>query len=103
MIKSFNSYPEAVNYSSKLGKYESELVRVNNKNVYLSSTSIPIEERFRNPVEEMVSNFLTELGIIDQREIDDISMFIGAKICNEITDEITKMTDVQFLSLNLDY
>ena len=103
-IKRFETEDEAYDYAETLGKYEFNKVLVGNKPAFVSSTDIPIETRFRYPIEEIVRNFcIDEMGIEDEDFIDDMANEIGADICGELTDMIEKRIGVKFISAYLCY
>lgn len=90
-IQKFESLEAAKEYAElNLGKYQWEIVDINGKKTWLSATSIPLEERFRDPIEQVVENFLKEMGMENENDRLDIAMFIGAEMCNQLLDMIEK-------------
>ncbi len=101
--KIFKTEDDAKMYASKnLGKNDSEVVYVEGKKTFLSSTALPIEDRLRTPVETMVNELLCELGF-DESEAEDDAALIGAQICESVIEKLEKYTDVKVVSAYLDY
>lgn len=94
----FKTRIDALNYASDtIGKNDYELVYVQDKLTFLTSTNIPIELRFREPIEIIVEDFLKEIRY-EAHDIDDIANYIGAEICSILIDKIEEETGVSILS-----
>lgn len=103
-MKRFKTDEEAIEYATKeIGKYGSIICIVDGKLTFLSATSLPIEERLREPIENMVREFLKEIGIEDEYENEDISNYIGAEMCNKVEEMIEKQADIKILSAYMDF
>ena len=84
----FNSIDSAMEYANlNLGKNDYEIVEIGGTKTFISSTTIPLE-RFRDPIEEIVDKFLSEMGMEDENERLDIAMFIGAEMSSKLIEMI---------------
>ncbi len=61
-MKNFESKEAAMEAAKELGKKEYMIATVGDKKVFLSNTAIPVDERLREPVEVMITDFLKEVG-----------------------------------------
>ena len=88
---SFRTDKAALEYAEdNLGKYEYEIVKVDDKLTYLCSTTLPIEEALRDPIEEAIREFLDNLPINDNGYKDDVIAFMGAELCGKAMDMLDK-------------
>ena len=99
----FSTIEEAKTYACEnIGKYEAVEAYVGGKPSYICSTSLPLEERLRDPIEKAVEDFLVDLGI-ERDKCRDIAADIGAKMSSELIDQIEKHADVNIVCAYLDY
>ena len=95
------SKKEALEYAAEnIGKNESRVVTVDGHPTLLSSTSLPIERRFREPIEDAVREFFKEVGLLKDgdTDIEDTVMFIGAEMSSQLIDFMEKESSVRVLS-----
>lgn len=99
-LKSFSTDEEAIDYAEKsIGKYNAEIVLVGGKKTLLSATGLPLEDRFRTPIEQAVLNFLKEMGMDeDDNDALDIMNYIGAQMQETLEDLIEKNSEFRILS-----
>lgn len=99
-MKKFNTEKEATTYAEEtLHKRDSEVVEVAGKKTWLSATSIPLEERFREPIEIAVQNFFDEIGLTD----DDAVAYIGAQVSGILMEKIEKNSPLKILCAYQNY
>ena len=85
----FNNADEAKEFALENGhKYGSDVVMIDGKKTWISTTSLPLEERFRTPIEEAVRSFFEEMGYND----DDALCFIGAEVSTALINKIREVT-----------
>jgi hypothetical protein len=90
-MQKFETVEAAKEYAtSEIGKKGCDIVEINGKKTWISSTSIPLEARFREPIEMAVDHFLAEMGMEDNSDKDDIVAFIGAEISTKLIEMIEK-------------
>ena len=58
------------------------------RKTWISTTSLPLEERFRTPIEDAVRSFFEEMGYED----DDALCFIGAEVSTALINKIREVT-----------
>lgn len=100
-MEKFNSKKEALEYAAEnIGKNESRVVTVDGHPALLSSTSLPIERRFREPIEDAVREFFKEVGLLKDgnTDVEDIVLFIGAEMSSQLIDFIEKESSARILS-----
>lgn len=98
-MKQFNSAKDALEYAGSLNKNESEIAIVEGKKTLLSATSLPIESRFRLPLETILRETIKEFGDdASDEELDDAVCDIGAELSNTLIDMIEKRLGYQILS-----
>ena len=98
-MKQFNSAKDALEYAGSLNKNESEIAIVEGKKTLLSATSLPIEARFRLPLETILRETIKEFGDdASDEELDDAVCDIGAELSNTLIDMIEKRLGYQILS-----
>ncbi len=108
-MKNFKNRKEATEYMKTIHKDMGEVVTINGRIAFVSSTSIPIENRFRYPIEAIVNDFFKEVGFgkeeVDKDEInkDDIINLIGAEVSEYLIKKITRYSGVIIASANLDF
>ena len=103
-MKKFRTTDSAKEYAElNFGKNECEVVEIDGKETWLSSTCIPLETRFRDPIEESVRSFLKEMGMADENEMDDISMFIGAELSSHLISMIEANSPYKILCAYQNY
>ena len=84
----FKTVESAKEYAMlNLKKNDWEIVDIDGKKTFLCDTSIPLE-RFRDPIEKTVDDFLQMMGMEDEKERLDIAMFIGAKLSSDLIEMI---------------
>ncbi len=99
-MKKFNTEKEATTYAEEtLHKRDSEVVEVAGKKTWLSATSIPLEERFREPIEIAVQNFFDEMGLVD----DDAVAYIGAQVSGILMEKIEENSPLKILCAYQNY
>jgi len=88
---SFRTDKAALEYAEdNLGKYEYEIVKVDDKLTYLCATTLPIEEALRDPIEDAIREFLEKLPISDNGYKDDVIAFMGAELCGKTIDMLNE-------------
>lgn len=92
---------QALERAAKLNKYDSEVSIVDGKRTLLTSTTLPIEERLRAPIETAVENFLKEVEY--DGDIDDAVNFIGAQMCEALIEKLSDVANISIISANLPY
>ena len=98
-MKKFNTEKEATTYAEEtLYKRDSEVVEVAGKKTWLSATSIPLEERFREPIETAVQNFFDEMGLDD-----DAVAYIGAQVSGILIEKIEENSPLKILCAYQNY
>ena len=81
---SFRTDKAALEYAEdNIGKYDYEIVKVGDELTFLCSTSFPIEEHLRDPIEAAIRDFLNDLPINDNGYKDDVIAFMGAELCGK--------------------
>ena len=105
---SFSTDKEAIEYAEEnLGKKEYQYVKVNGKITLLTATSYPLEEKFAEPlydvVNNVVSNLLHEAGVDADNLIDDITVDVQSEVRDALIKSAEKFTDIQILSAYLSY
>ena len=94
---SFRTDEAALEYAEdNIGKYDYEIVKVNDELTFLCSTSLPIEEHIRNPIENVIREFLNSLPINDNGYKDDVIAFMGAELCGK-TIEMLDLESIKIL------
>ena len=99
-MKIFENKKDALAYAGEnLGKYDSEFVMVNGVITYLTSVSIPLEERFRNPIEDSIRLFLKEAEqkSVNFKSSEDIALSIGAEVTELLQNKIIEKTGIDIL------
>ena len=97
----FKTETEAIRHAEdNISKYDYEIVNVDGRQAFLSATGLPIEEFFRNRIEPMVEEFLSEFDI---KDMDDTVAFLGAELEGMVRDKIEEETGIKILSANLTY
>jgi len=96
----FKNDEEALEYAKNFGKYHSEVVCVNGKRTFLTSTCLPIEQRLRTHFEDTVREFVTSLGVDESDELDDGLFRIGAELEELVMNESEDIFGVRILSRN---
>ena len=87
-MKKFNTVEEAKEYAQEnLYKHDSEVVDIAGKKTWISGTSLPLEERFRTPIEETVAEFLKEMGYCDFDALCDITAEVSEVLINKIREK----------------
>ena len=104
----FNSEDEARKYAEeKVGKYDAEIGMIGDKRVLLASTGLPIEDRFRNRFEAVVSDFLIEMGIDpESSDASDCISYCGAELESTVLKVLHEHSDALKLDIicaGLDY
>lgn len=98
--KKFSSRKAALDYAENLKKNECEIVEVTEDDesfpAFLSSTSIPLETRLRNPIEEATREFLIELGF-NEDNAEDLATEIGAELSSDLVKKIEERAHVKIL------
>lgn len=84
----FENVEKALEYSHRLGKNQVKIATVEGKPAFICSTLLPLERRLRQPIEDVIKDFLREVGITDEDEIEDTAMYIGADISTELMKKI---------------
>lgn len=85
----FKTADEAKEFALENGhKYGSDVVLIDGKKTWVSTTSLPLEERFRTPIENALRDFFKEMGYDD----DDSLRFIGAEVSAVLIDKIKEVT-----------
>lgn len=104
-FKEFSSDDEAVEYAEKnIGKYNAEIVKIEGKKTLLSATGLPMEDRFRDPIEQIVRDFIKEMGEDPENmDMEDVVMYIGAQLEGTLEDLIEKNTGLRILSAGQEY
>ena len=104
-FRSFANDDEAIAYAEKsIGKYEAEIVLVDGKKTLLSATGLPLENRFREPIEKAVLDFLKEMGMDeDDNDALDIMNYIGAQMEGELEELIEGNSKFRILSAYQEY
>lgn len=99
----FSTIEGAKTYACEnIGKYEAVDAYVGGKPSYICSTSLPLEERLRNPIEKAVEDFLVDLGM--KRDVcQQIAVDIGAEVTGDLIDKIEKHANVNIVCAYLDY
>ena len=98
-MKHFNTKEEALEYAKELGKRESEIVEVAGKKTLLSSTSLPIESRFRLPIELMINEIVREFGDSPcDDEIADKVIEMGAELSEILVEKTEEYLGYQTIS-----
>ncbi len=93
-MKKFDTEVEALKYAEEtLRKHDSEVVEVAGRKTWLSATSIPLEERFREPIEIAVQDFFDEMGFDD----DDAVAYIGAQVSEILIKKIEENSPLKIL------
>lgn len=73
----------------------------------LTATSYPLEEKFAEPlydvVNDVVSNLLHEAGVDADNLIDDITVDVQSEVRDALIKSAEKFTDIQILSAYLSY
>ena len=99
-MKKFHTEKEATTYAEEaLHKHDSEVVEIAGKKTWLSATSIPLEERFREPIEIAVQDFFDEMGFDD----DDAVAYIGAQVSGVLMEKIEENSPLKILCAYQDY
>lgn len=84
-MRKFKTEKEALKYAEKaIHKNGSEIVEIASRKTWLSATSIPLEKRFREPIETAVQNFFNEMDINDE----DTVLYIGAQVSEILIKKI---------------
>ncbi len=104
----FNTEDEARKYAEvDIGKYDAEIGRIGDKKVLLASTGWPVEDRFRNRFEAVLTDFFKEMGVdSDSNEVTDCIMYCGAVLESTALDAIHYFSDttkVDVFCAGLDY
>lgn len=104
--KKFSSRKAALDYARNLKKNECEIVEVTEDGesfpAFLSSTSIPLENRLRNPIEEATREFLIELGF-NEGNAEELAMEIGAELSSDLVKKIEERAHAKILCRYDDY
>lgn len=91
----FKTTESAIEYAeNNIGKYDCIIAEIEEKPAILSATSLPLEEMFRDPIEEIVRSLLTELEYGNEDDIEDIALYIGAEISGKLMDMIEEEANV---------
>ena len=104
-MKEFKTKKEALEYAKGLGKCDSMFVKIGENITYLTNTSIPIEKRFRNPVEDAIRLFLKEADkySVKIKDTEDATSSIGAEVSELIQKKVTERTGIDILCANTSY
>ncbi len=102
-MKTFQNKDAALDYAKSLGKNDSEVAIVDGDKTFLTSTSLPIESRFREPINELINDFLKEIGFTDENEIDDLSLDISGQVSEKLLEMLDSQAKVKILSPYLNY
>ncbi len=97
-IREFVNGNAALEYASSLHRDDAVIAIVNGHKTLLTSTSLPIERRFREPIEDAVRGFLAEMAY--DGDIDDITNLIGAEVSAMLWSKIEANTPLRILSAN---
>ena len=104
--KKFSSETAALDYAKNLKKNECEIIEVTEDGesspAFLSSTSIPLENRLRNPIEEATREFLVELGF-NKDNAEDLATEIGAELSSDLIKKIEERAHAKILCRYDDY
>ena len=99
----FDSRAKALEYAEELGKYDYMIAEVEGKRAFLCATVLPLEALIRSHVETIVTDFLKEMDLKDEKDIDDIANEIGAEISGDIEVAIENTADVHIICAHLDF
>ena len=100
----FENYTDAYEYTKNIDKRNYEIGCYQGKVLFLCSTSIPIENRLRLPIESMVNDFVkdmikegAEITIDNDSTIGEFIIDLSADVSDYILKEIEKQTNIRFV------
>lgn len=100
-MRNFSNRNAALEYAEdNVGKYDYIICRIANKPSFVCSTSVPIEEKLRDPIEIAVAEFLK---LFDVKNPEDIIAEIGANTCEFLRKQIEDIAKINIDSAYMSY